>query len=191
MQLKHYNRLMTRTIQRPCRGETSNEVTALRFSVDCAGVLQPLLQRTGRWVGVVIPYGRETTWRSSSSLLFVFLSLSLFPSFRKLPASIFASLRELQPVRKLHSSAERCLDQKEKEETRSPYVSLKTFSSSSLSWIRAVGSRNVFTGAYAPDALCASNYPLLKIVSLSVFDFLVYRFTLTANFDLRICFPDD
>ena len=144
----------------------------------------------------MIPYGRETTWRSSSSLLFVSLSLSLslFPSFRKLPASIFASLRELQPVRKLHSSAERCLDQKEKEETRSPYVPLKTFSSSSLSWIRAVGSRNVFTGAYAPDALCASNYPLLKIVSLSAFDFLVYRFfrfTSTANFDLRICFPDD
>lgn len=122
------------------------------------------------------------------------LSLSLFPSFRKLPASIFASLRELQPVRKLHSSAERCLDQKEKEETRSPYVSLETFSSSSLSWIRAVGSRNVFTGAYVPDALCASNYPLLKIVLLLAFDFLVYRFfrfTPTANFDLRICFPDD
>lgn len=124
-----------------------------------------------------------------SSLRFsVSLSFLPFASCRHRFSRLSASL---QPVRKLLSSTERCLDQKEKEETRSPYVSLKTFSSSSLSWIRAVGSRNVFTGAYAPDALYASNYPLLKIVSLSAFDFLVYRFTSTANFDLRICFPDD
>lgn len=106
MQLKRYNALTTRTVHRPTRGETANEVTASRFSVDPATeVFQspPLaLQQTG---GRVLRYGaraRETTRRrgrrnSSSTfpLALSFLSQAAGIDFRVFPWALCSLCKSL------------------------------------------------------------------------------------------------
>ena len=186
MQLKHYNRLMTRTIQRPRRGETSNEVTALRFSADPGGRQRVSASvATDRQLakGGDIARKRETTSRSCSSLLFPFLSLSFLLS--KLPGSIFASPRELQPVREPEPRWRKGrgllnvpFARKRGKKQAGPYVSLKTASSGP-----AVASRNAFAGAYALD----TRYAPEIIRSRTFVDPLPLRFLLppsTPSFSL-------
>lgn len=95
MQLKRYNALTTRTVHRPTRGETANEVTASRFSVDPATeVFQspPLaLQQTGGGIAIWRERGRQRDDVDGETVRLPFLSL--FLSSRKLPASIFASFQ--------------------------------------------------------------------------------------------------
>lgn len=101
MQLKRYNALTTRTVHRPTRGETANEVTASRFSVDPATeVFQSPPWRCNRQVGG-LRYGagegdNATTWTEKQ---FVCLSSrSFFPlaSCRHR----FSRLSSVQPVQK-------------------------------------------------------------------------------------------
>lgn len=141
MQLKRYNALTTRTVHRPTRGETANEVTASRFSVDPATeVFQspPLaLQQTGGR-GITIWRAGEgdnaTTWTEKQ---FVCLpSRSFFPlascrhRFSRLSVSSVQPVQKPRPNGWLEGERER-----ERRVFSSIYVSWKNVSFSSVSWI--------------------------------------------------------